>query len=255
MKRFLQEDSYGGALDDLGLTTDPLADNRYALGGANPVNFVETDGHMSVAVGTRPSCSWTNIFDPSYWRCLFKPVQKRYGTYYPYDAAWTLRPPPQPSSSNPNPPNVGGKNRIDNGIDTLIKHVGPIFAIGGSTIARIVWTGRGMPWGGGGAIYMKLDHPITQGHRYKGWYTAEHGYVNPKFKKDPHYHFKPGERVTLTKSGWQETGFLPNTFFPSLQASLSSQVPTQEGWDFLAFILKMKRLHHFAPGSHFAGTH
>jgi hypothetical protein len=66
---------------------------------------------------------------------------------------------------------------------------------------------------------------------------------------------RAADSFTGTKSGWQETGFLPNTFFPSLQASLSSAVPTREGWDFLAFILKMKRLHHFAPGSHFAGTH
>jgi hypothetical protein len=35
-----------GALDDLSLTLDPLTQNRYALTGANPVSFVEIDGHF-----------------------------------------------------------------------------------------------------------------------------------------------------------------------------------------------------------------
>jgi RHS repeat-associated protein len=44
---FLEEDEYAGSLDDLSLTTDPLSDNRYALAGANPINFVEEDGHRA----------------------------------------------------------------------------------------------------------------------------------------------------------------------------------------------------------------
>jgi len=43
--RFIQRDSYFGALDDLDLSTDPINGNRYALTGANPINFVEFDGH------------------------------------------------------------------------------------------------------------------------------------------------------------------------------------------------------------------
>jgi RHS repeat-associated protein len=45
IERFVQRDSYFGALSDLGLSTDPLNGNRYVLTGANPINFVEFDGH------------------------------------------------------------------------------------------------------------------------------------------------------------------------------------------------------------------
>jgi len=44
--RFLQQDAYAGALADLGLATDPLTQNRYALAGGNPISYIETDGHM-----------------------------------------------------------------------------------------------------------------------------------------------------------------------------------------------------------------
>lgn len=43
--RFLQPDRYNGAFADLGLSLDPLTQNRYALAGGNPINFVEFDGH------------------------------------------------------------------------------------------------------------------------------------------------------------------------------------------------------------------
>lgn len=43
--RFLQQDLYYGALDNLGLSSDPLTANRYLYTGANPVNYVEVDGH------------------------------------------------------------------------------------------------------------------------------------------------------------------------------------------------------------------
>jgi hypothetical protein len=43
---FLQGDVYMGALDDLGLSSDPLSANRYALAGGNPISFVELDGHV-----------------------------------------------------------------------------------------------------------------------------------------------------------------------------------------------------------------
>lgn len=44
-QHFLQQDQFAGALDDLSLSTDPLTGNRYGLAGANPINFIETDGH------------------------------------------------------------------------------------------------------------------------------------------------------------------------------------------------------------------
>ncbi len=43
--RFLQLDVYSGALADLGLSLDPLTQNRYALAGGNPISYVEVDGH------------------------------------------------------------------------------------------------------------------------------------------------------------------------------------------------------------------
>ena len=49
--RFLQPDVFRGALDDLGLGTDPLNQNRYALAAANPVGYAESDGHMLIDGG------------------------------------------------------------------------------------------------------------------------------------------------------------------------------------------------------------
>jgi RHS repeat-associated protein len=49
--RFLQQDFFQGSLDDLDLATDPLTKNRYALAGANPIGFVELDGHMVGKIG------------------------------------------------------------------------------------------------------------------------------------------------------------------------------------------------------------
>jgi RHS repeat-associated protein len=49
--RFLQQDFFAGSLDDLDLATDPLTMNRYALAGANPIGFVELDGHMVGKIG------------------------------------------------------------------------------------------------------------------------------------------------------------------------------------------------------------
>ena len=44
--RFLSLDLYNGALEDLGLTTNPFTMNRYAFGGGNPISAVELDGHL-----------------------------------------------------------------------------------------------------------------------------------------------------------------------------------------------------------------
>lgn len=43
--RWFQQDTYADALDNLGLSTDPLNSNRYLFTGANPINYVEIDGH------------------------------------------------------------------------------------------------------------------------------------------------------------------------------------------------------------------
>ena len=55
--RFLQEDMFMDAVGDLGLSMDPLSQNRYALAGGNPVSNVELDGHMSAADGSGGSTS------------------------------------------------------------------------------------------------------------------------------------------------------------------------------------------------------
>jgi RHS repeat-associated protein len=57
--RFLQQDFYRSALNDLELSYDPLTQNRYGFAGGNPLGFVETDGHTFAAEGggaRRESC-------------------------------------------------------------------------------------------------------------------------------------------------------------------------------------------------------
>ncbi|MDG4822020.1 DNRLRE domain-containing protein [Asanoa sp. WMMD1127] len=49
LNRFLTQDNYNGALDDMNLATDPFTNNRYAFGGGNPVSQVEIDGHFSLS--------------------------------------------------------------------------------------------------------------------------------------------------------------------------------------------------------------
>jgi RHS repeat-associated protein len=44
--RFLQQDTYADAFTNLMLAEDPTTSNRYAFAGGNPINFVETDGHI-----------------------------------------------------------------------------------------------------------------------------------------------------------------------------------------------------------------
>ncbi|MGW5155248.1 polymorphic toxin-type HINT domain-containing protein [Nonomuraea wenchangensis] len=45
LNRFLNLDSYNGALDDLSLSLDPWTANRYAFAGGNPISRIEIDGH------------------------------------------------------------------------------------------------------------------------------------------------------------------------------------------------------------------
>jgi RHS repeat-associated protein len=48
--RFLQLDMFAGALANFGLASSPLTVNRYALAGANPVSFIELDGHRPLYI-------------------------------------------------------------------------------------------------------------------------------------------------------------------------------------------------------------
>lgn len=50
--RFLQQDVFKNAVADLGLTMDPLSQNRYALASGNPTGNIEIDGHRVVANGS-----------------------------------------------------------------------------------------------------------------------------------------------------------------------------------------------------------
>jgi hypothetical protein len=36
---------YNGALSDLGMTTSPWTQNRYAFGAGNPISRIENNGH------------------------------------------------------------------------------------------------------------------------------------------------------------------------------------------------------------------
>jgi RHS repeat-associated protein len=81
-ERWLQQDLYYGAFTDLGLSTDPMTSNRYLFTGANPVNYVEVDGHRF----TLPDCP----------------------TDIPCEPMLSIQPPPppagDPSTGSPSPP-------------------------------------------------------------------------------------------------------------------------------------------------------
>ncbi|CAA9486847.1 MAG: hypothetical protein AVDCRST_MAG85-999 [uncultured Solirubrobacteraceae bacterium] len=81
--QFLQEDQYKDALGDLGLSTDPLTQNRYALAGGNPVSFMETDGH-------EPSSSYTDRRNANYYYSRRK--RRTSGTAASERAATSTRP-------------------------------------------------------------------------------------------------------------------------------------------------------------------
>jgi len=49
--RFFQQDLLYGPLGNLGLTLDPLTQNRYSLAGGNPLSFIEWDGHLPIGSG------------------------------------------------------------------------------------------------------------------------------------------------------------------------------------------------------------
>jgi RHS repeat-associated protein len=57
-QRFLQMDQYQGALAYLGLSSDPLTQNRYGLAASNPLNAVEYGGHRPACLD-QGSCTFT----------------------------------------------------------------------------------------------------------------------------------------------------------------------------------------------------
>jgi len=46
ISHFLQQDYFKDAFGDLGLSEDPLTQNRYDLAGGNPLSFIEAGGHV-----------------------------------------------------------------------------------------------------------------------------------------------------------------------------------------------------------------
>jgi RHS repeat-associated protein len=63
--RWFQQDTYTNSLDNLDLSTDPLTQNRYAFTGANPINYIEVDGHVAVKpTGCHSNVTYSSISHP-----------------------------------------------------------------------------------------------------------------------------------------------------------------------------------------------
>jgi RHS repeat-associated protein len=86
--RFLQDDAYSDALANLGLASDPLTSNRYALAGGNPLSFIEWDGHVPQVDGagrsypapTVNSTDYPLSDDSAAWDTTSKRARVRGGT-------------------------------------------------------------------------------------------------------------------------------------------------------------------------------
>lgn len=122
------------------------------------------------------------------------------------------------------------EGRVDAGLDQSRSHVGPLFAVGAGTVTQIDPVG-GSSWGGGGALYYKLDHPIKVQRGsllriYSTCYIAEMGFISPRIKVGTR--LKPGQKIGETRSGWSECGFYDGQ-------DMSGQLPTQPGYDWQAF--------------------
>ena len=59
--RFTSQDRFESARGDFNLQSDPLTQNRYVFGGANPVKNIEFDGHLHCAAALSP-CHHGNVF-------------------------------------------------------------------------------------------------------------------------------------------------------------------------------------------------
>jgi RHS repeat-associated protein len=88
--RFLSRDMYNGALSDLGMTSSPWTQNRYAFGAGNPISRIENNGHCwgflssaCDAVGGAVSDAWdattdwwTDTAQPWLEENIVEPVQE-----------------------------------------------------------------------------------------------------------------------------------------------------------------------------------
>jgi hypothetical protein len=120
--------------------------------------------------------------------------------------------------------------RIDAGQDLDKPQHFFIAALGDGVCFRFHPPGDGT-WGGLGAAYFTLDHPLTvNGRVYRKWYSAECGHYFVKLGQ----HIHVGEHVAFTSSGWTETGFYDGQ-------DMNSQVPTTEGKDFHAWLVQMRK--------------
>lgn len=118
--------------------------------------------------------------------------------------------------------------RIDAGQDLDRPQHFNVVALGAGVCRRLDPPG-GHAWGGLGAAYFTLDHPVTvNGRTYREWYTAECGLYMVRQGQRVHV----GQAVAFTKSGWTETGFYAGQ-------DMNSQVPTEAGRDFHAWLLAM----------------
>jgi RHS repeat-associated protein len=61
---YLQQDLFNGSMSDAALAGDPLNQNRYALGGGNPLSLKETDGHVVTEDGGGGAFTWPNPDPP-----------------------------------------------------------------------------------------------------------------------------------------------------------------------------------------------
>lgn len=139
--------------------------------------------------------------------------------------------PSPPSSSSPPLfvapiPRGTHLGRIDAGQDLDRPQHFWISALGAGVCYRFHRPGDGS-WGGLGAAYFTLEHPVkVHGRTYTHWYSAECGHYTVKLGD----HVHAGQHVAFTSSGWTETGFAAGQ-------DMSSQVPTQAGEDFHAWLV------------------
>jgi RHS repeat-associated protein len=230
--RFIQNDFQTDSSRDADLAGETLTQNRYAFAAANPLLYVETDGHgfcrrfPKLCQPPHSICHDPSSCQPRPRRWPSCPAgQRGLPLYYPYDRKLAI-------------------GKVDAGVDSKRHHVGPIFAIAGCTITKIDPVGSSS-WGGLGAVYFRLDRPIHWGPRtYSKWYTAEssdRNRINNPKKLYVGKHFRAGQQILTTNSGWQETGFDAGQYM--------SDGPTGPGYDFRAFILFLRNRCYLAPGA------
>lgn len=59
LNQFVSRDMYDGALNDMGLDTNPFTGARYAFGDGNPISSIELDGHTHCDAGYCPTLQQT----------------------------------------------------------------------------------------------------------------------------------------------------------------------------------------------------